>query len=139
MSPMSSPVGSPAPAHRHRRWWWLVLTVPIAILAVSSAATFVYIHFIAPDPAPKLDFADASSAPSDAGDASATAPGAIDGTWKVGSGSEVQYRVQETLEGQGNEATGATTAVTGQLALRGTTVSSASFSVDMTKVSSDES
>ena len=42
--------------------------------------------------------------------ASATATGAIDGPWNVGTDSYVQYRVQEKLNGQDNEATGRTTA-----------------------------
>src|SRR5689334_3980971 len=131
MAPMSSP--------ERGRWPWLLVAIPVAILVLSSAATFVYIHFIAPDPAPKLDFASASASASDSGDPALTAAGAIDGTWKVSGGSEVQYRVHETLEGQDNEATGSTDAVSGQLAISGTTVSSALFSVDMTTFSSDES
>ena len=125
-----------------RRWKWLLLIVPVALIVLVEGATFVYIHFISPDPDPKLalsvvpEGSDATS--SDAGDPSQTAAGAIDGTWTVGAGSKVQYRIQETLNGQGNEATGGTTAITGQLAIAGTTVSSASFTVDMTKVSSDE-
>ena len=79
------------------------------------------------------------SASSDPGDPTLTAAGTIDGTWKVGDGSKVQYRIQETLNGQADEATGSTTAVTGQLAIGGTAVSTASFSVDMKQVSSDES
>lgn len=124
-----------------RRWKWLLLISPVLLVVLVSGGTYVYIHFIAPDPAPKLTFSSATtpSAPSDAGDPALTAAGAIDGAWKVAGGSEVQYRIQETLNGQNNEATGGTTAVTGQLAIAGTAVSSASFSVDMKQVSSDES
>ena len=124
-----------------RNWKWLLLIIPAAIVVVVVGGTFVYIHFIAPDPAPKLAFSSADpseSTASAAGDPSATAAGKIDGSWNVTSGSQVQYRVHEKLNGQDNEATGSTTAVTGQLAIAGTTVSSASFTVDMTKVSSDE-
>jgi polyisoprenoid-binding protein YceI len=124
-----------------RRWKWLLLIIPVALVLLVEGATFVYIHFISPDPAPKLAFSDvpAASASPAAGDPALTAAGAIDGTWKVAAGSKVQYRIQETLSGQANEATGATTAVTGQLAIAGTAVGSASFSVDMKQVSSDES
>jgi polyisoprenoid-binding protein YceI len=124
-----------------RRWTWLLLIVPVALIVVVEGATFVYIHFISPDPDPKLAFSDvpaASAASSDPGDPALTAAGAIDGTWRVGSGSKVQYRVQETLNGQHDEATGGTTSVAGQLAIAGTTVSSASFTVQMKDVSSDE-
>ena len=124
-----------------RHWKWFV-AVPVTLVVVVFGGTFVYIHFIAPDPAPKLTFSSADPAGSTAsatGDASATAPGNINGTWTVAIGSEVQYRVHEKLNGLDNEATGATTAVTGQMTVDGTTVNTASFTVDMTKVTSDES
>jgi polyisoprenoid-binding protein YceI len=133
-------------ASLQRRWPWLLVAVPLAIVLVVSAGTFVYIHFIAPDPAPKLRLADVTtttarttsgSPASDAG-TGATAAG-LDGTWSVTDCSTVQYRVQETLNGQGNEATGSTTAVTGSLTISGTSVTAAMFTADMTKVSSDES
>lgn len=134
-----------------RRWKWLLLIVPVTLFVLVEAGTYVYIHFISPDPAPKLAFSSLSTASSSAsasastgsGDAGLTDAGAIDGTWKVdtstGSITKVQYRIQETLNGQNNEATGGTTAVTGELAIAGTTVGSASFTVDMKQVSSDES
>ena len=123
-----------------RRWKWLLLIIPALLVLLSVVGTFVYIHFISPDPAPKLTFADTATATasSDAGDPALTAAGAIDGTWKVGDGSKVQYRIEETLEGQSDEATGDDTAVTGQLVIGGTTVSSASFSVDMKKFETNE-
>jgi polyisoprenoid-binding protein YceI len=123
-----------------RRWKWLLLIVPVTLFALTEAGIFVYIHFISPDPAPKLSFSNgaAATASSDAGDPALTAAGAIDGTWKVGAGSQVQYRIHETLEGQANEASGQDAAVTGQLAVAGTTVSTASFSVDMKKFETNE-
>ncbi|MEY2424184.1 MAG: hypothetical protein QOI95_4251 [Acidimicrobiaceae bacterium] len=123
-----------------RRWKWLFLIIPVLILVLVEGGIFVYIHFISPDPAPKLTFSDvpAATASSDAGDPTLSAAGAIDGTWKVGDGSKVQYRIQETLSGQSNEATGQDTAVTGQLVIAGTTVNSASFSVDMKKFETNE-
>jgi polyisoprenoid-binding protein YceI len=63
----------------------------------------------------------------------------LDGPWKVVTGSTAGYRVKETLLGQSNTAVGRTTAVTGSIVLAGAKVPSASFSVDMTKVSSDRS
>jgi len=124
-----------------RHWKWFV-AVPVALIILVFGGTYVYIHFIAPDPAPKLAFSSVDptgSTASGAGDASATAAGNINGTWSATTGSKVQYRVQEKLNGLDNEATGATTAVTGQLTIDGTSVNAASFTVDMTKVTSDES
>ena len=122
-----------------RRWKWLLLIVPLALVVIIVGGTFVYIHFIAPDPAPKLAFSsEAPGASSDAGDPSATAAGHIDGTWAAGNGSKVQYRVQEVLNGQDNEATGSSTAVTGQMTVAGTSVNAASFTVDLTAIGSGE-
>jgi polyisoprenoid-binding protein YceI len=123
-----------------RRWKWLLLIVPVTLFVLVEAGTYIYIHFISPDPAPKLTFSDvpAATASSDAGDPALTAAGAIDGTWNVGDGSKVQYRIQETLSGQSNEATGQDTSVTGQMVIAGTTVTSASFTVDMKKFETNE-
>jgi polyisoprenoid-binding protein YceI len=113
-----------------RRWLWLVIGVPVAVVVLVVGGTFVYIHFVSPDPAPPLTFASASSAaPSDP-------PQTVDGAWTSTSGSAVQYRVNEVLFGQDNTATGKTEAVTGDVSITGTTVNSAKFTVDMTKVTS---
>jgi polyisoprenoid-binding protein YceI len=120
-----------------RRWKWLLVIVPVLILSVVLGGTFIYIHFIAPDPAPRRTLSSVPS--SDAGDPSQTAAGAIDGTWKATDGSKAQYRVKEVLSGQDNEATGTSTGVTGQSEISGTTVGSASFTVDMKTFSSGES
>ena len=124
-----------------RNWKWFLVAVPVTLAVLVFGGTYVYIHFIAPDPAAKLSLSSvdpAGSTASAAGDASATAAGNINGTWSATDGSQVQYRVHEKLNGLDNEATGATTAVTGQLTVDGTTVNTASFTVDMTKVTSDE-
>src|SRR3954451_19515747 len=102
-----------------RRRWKCLLLIPVALVVLVVGGTFVYIHFIAPDPAPRLAFS--SSASSSAGDPAATASGAIDGTWSVANGSKVQYRVQEVLNGQDNEATGTSSGVTGTFTIAGTT------------------
>jgi polyisoprenoid-binding protein YceI len=122
-----------------RRWKWLVVAVPLGIVALFVGGAFVYIHFIEPDPAPPLAFSTGSAAASDVGDPSATAVGAIDGTWTVTDGSKVQYRVEEKLSGQDNTATGTSSGVTGTFAISGTTISAGSFTVDMKTFSSGES
>jgi polyisoprenoid-binding protein YceI len=83
-----------------------------------------------------------------------TAPvGILDGTWTIDrsigsfdyaagdfSGSWVGYRVQEELVGVGGTvAVGRTPEVTGSLTIAGTTVTGASFEVDLTTLRSDES
>src|SRR6266566_1470432 len=81
-----------------------------------------------------------SSSASTSPDASAGA-----GTWTVGSGSQAGYRVRETLAALSalSDAVGRTTAVTGTLTLTqaasGYSVTAADLSVDVSKLSSDQS
>jgi polyisoprenoid-binding protein YceI len=118
--------------------WALVAVVVVLVLVVGGP--FVYFHFIQ-GPAPKpftLDDTTTTSAPSGSTTPTTTLT-SLDGTWKITSGSQAGYRVKETLVGQSATAVGRTSAVTGSMTLSGTSVPSASFTVDMTKVSSDRS
>jgi polyisoprenoid-binding protein YceI len=87
-----------------------------------------------------LALATPSASLTDSGNAT-TSPGAVaaDGTWNVTDGSVVGYRVKEVLFGQGNTAVGRTSSITGSMTVTGTTVSKATFTVDMTSVTSDQS
>lgn len=62
--------------------------------------------------------------------------GPVNGTWTVTPPSEVQYRVAEVLFGQHHTAVGTTSKVQGSLTIKGATVTSAQFSVDMASVRS---
>jgi polyisoprenoid-binding protein YceI len=121
------------------RRWLVGGVVVVAILAVGGP--YVYIHFIE-GKAPKrlsLSSQDTSgSGTTTTAGASSAANVPLDGTWKVGTGSQAGYRVKEVLFGQNNEAVGRTTAVTGQLTIAGSTVSATDVTVDLTKVSSDK-
>lgn len=121
-----------------RRWLWLVIGVPVALVVLVVGGTFVYIHFIEADPPPRLTFSSDPSGTSSDESAPAAAPaGGVDGTWNATTASVAGYRVKEVLFGQDNEAAGRTNAVTGDATISGTTVSTAKFTVDMTKVTSD--
>jgi polyisoprenoid-binding protein YceI len=61
----------------------------------------------------------------------------IDGTWTVTKGSSAGYRVKEVLQGQDIEAVGRTSAVSGTIAIQGTTVKTVDIKVDLTKLESD--
>jgi polyisoprenoid-binding protein YceI len=113
---------------------WLVVGV-VAVLVIVVGGPFVYFHFIeGPAPAPlSLDTTPTSTLK--AGDTLAP----LAGTWKIASNSLVRYRVQETLFGQSNTAVGKTSSVTGSMTIAGTNVTAASFSVDMTSVTSGQS
>ena len=117
-----------------RKSTYLIGVPLIAILAV-VVAPFVYIHFIE-GPAPKkLTFTTQTST---ASTASGSATVSVDGAWKITSASKVGYRVGEVLFGQRDTAVGRTSSVKGNLTIKGTTVPAASFTVDLTTVSSDQ-
>jgi polyisoprenoid-binding protein YceI len=75
---------------------------------------------------------------------STSAPTAGAGTWTVASGSQAGYRVREQLASLAapSDAVGRTTAITGTLTLSqqasGYTVTAASFTVDVSKLTSDK-
>ncbi|HLH58797.1 MAG TPA: YceI family protein, partial [Streptosporangiaceae bacterium] len=82
-----------------------------------------------------------SARPGAAGSAGAQAASgaSVAGTWTIGSGSEVEYRVKEVLLGQGQTAVGVGHSVTGRLVISGTTVTAATFTVPMATIKSDKS
>ncbi len=123
---------------RKKRTWFI--GIPVLLIVLVVAGPFIYINFIEGDPPAKLKLSTVDSSKSKDTSSSTTATAAsIDGDWKVSSGSAVQYRVGEVLFGQSTTAVGKTTAVTGSMSISGTTVSSASFTADLTKVTSDQS
>ncbi len=158
MTAPTSPPPTP-PRRRRRRWPWFLGGAVALVILLAVGGPFVYIHFIQADPPCKLSFecADAqstttvgasstaaatgaaSSAATTAAPSSGAATGSVDGTWAAAPASQAGYRVKEVLFGQSTEAVGRTNAVTGDLAITGTTVNSGSFTVDMTTVKSDES
>ncbi|MDQ1477576.1 MAG: hypothetical protein QOE62_2805, partial [Actinomycetota bacterium] len=106
----------------------------VAVLVIVVGGPFVYFHFIE-GPAPKpLSLDTTPTTVLKAGETRAP----LAGTWKITSPSLVRYRVKETLFGQSNTAVGKTTSVTGSMTIAGTTVTKASFTVDMTSVGSDK-
>lgn len=122
------------------RSWKLWLAIGIAGAAiVLVGGPYVYIHFIEGKAPAPLALSSPSATPS-TGETTGSSGGgeSTDGTWKVADGSIVGYRVKEVLFGQTNEAVGRTDAIDGSMAVTGTTVTTASFTVDMTTVTSDQ-
>ena len=117
---------------RRTRTW--LIAVPVLAFLLAVVAPYVYIHFIQGDPPAPLTFSSDGESASSAGAASS-----IDGTWTVSGSSEAGYRVAEVLFGQSTTAVGRTSDVTGEFVIDGTTIAIASFEVDLTTVSSDES
>jgi polyisoprenoid-binding protein YceI len=111
---------------------WIVGAIVVVLLLIVGGP-FVYFHFIQKDAPPPLTISDATTPTSVAG----TARAPLAGTWKVGSGSVVRYRIKETVFGQSGTAVGSTNSVTGTMKIAGSTVTASSLRVDMTTFSSD--
>lgn len=125
------------------RWlrWALAAAGAVVVVVVGG---LVIIRLVQGGSKPPLALPAVTTTPTGAGSttstsASSSGPVVIDGVWKIGSGSTAGYRIKETLFGQSNTAVGRTSAVTGTITIAGSTVTSGSFSVDMTQVSSDRS
>jgi polyisoprenoid-binding protein YceI len=125
-----------------RRWRWLAIgAVVVVVLAVGGP--FLYIHVVEGDAPKPLEVtssppgAQASGSPGAQASGSPGSAAGIDGTWKAASGSQAGYRVNEVLFGQSSVAVGRTSQVSGQLTIRGTTVSAADLTVDLSSVQSD--
>ena len=86
--------------------------------------------FSPPEPGTTTDSTTGATTPT-------TADG-VDGEWVISDGSEVGYRVNESINGFDTTANGRTTSVTGQITIEGARVTAGDFTVDMTRFSSDE-
>jgi len=136
------------PFTRPRHWLrWLIGAV-IVLVVLAVAGPFLYIHFFNGSTPSALSLSPTSSATSATAagssasstpSASTAATGSVAGTWDVGSGSVVGYRVNEVLLGQNATAVGRTTSVTGHLTIAGTTATAATFTVPMDTIHSDKS
>jgi polyisoprenoid-binding protein YceI len=124
-----------ATSPKRRSWLRWLIGVVVVVVVLVVGGPFVYIHFIEGPAPPKLSLS--NTTPAKAASSGARVP--LAGTWKVGTGSTAGYRVRETLFGQHATAVGRTNGVTGSMTIAGTQVTKASFTVDMTSVTSDRS
>jgi polyisoprenoid-binding protein YceI len=127
------------PGRRRRLAWWIGGGVALVVV-LAVAAPFVYIHFIEGPPPAKLALPTTTTAAS--GSTTSVAAGStasdISGTWSVGPGSVVGYRVGEVLLGQSTTAVGRTSTVSGSFTVAGTSVTAGTVTVDMASVKSDQ-
>lgn len=124
-----------------RRSRWLLIALGL-LVALPVVGTFVYLNVIRDDPPERLSLDDVTTTTGVTGGSSTTtgAPAeGVAGSWVLGEGSVVGYRVSETLFGQSAEGVGRSEGVSGQLTIEGTTVTEATFEVDMATFESDES
>jgi polyisoprenoid-binding protein YceI len=136
---------STPPVRGRRRWArWLIGAIGVLVV-LFVGGPFVYIHFIegkAPAPlglSPKTTTTVAGQFGVTTAPTAAASSPAISGTWNVAAGSNVGYRIQETLFGQSNTAVGRTSTITGSITIDQADITAARFSVDMTTVKSDQS
>jgi len=124
-----------------RRWVRWVVGAVVAVAALAVGGPLIYIHFFngSAPAALSLSSTPTASATSGGSPSTTTTTASVAGTWTVGSGSAVGYRVNEVLIGQSTTAVGRSHSVTGQITIQGTTVSAATFSVAMATVVSDKS
>ena len=130
------------PFTRPHHWVrWLLATIAVLVV-LAGAGPFIYIHFFNGSPPTELSLSPTSTPASESGStrtANTAASGPVAGTWEVGPGSIVGYRVNEVLLGQSATAVGRTMSVTGHLTILGTTVTAGTFRVPMATVHSDKS
>ena len=118
---------------------WFVIGIGILGLGV-VAGPYVFFHFIeGKAPAPLTLTTPSTISSTTATTTSSQASVGTDEVWTVTGDSVVGYRVKEVLFGQSNEAVGRTSTVSGSMTVSGTTIANATFTVDMTTVTSDES
>jgi polyisoprenoid-binding protein YceI len=131
--------GSPDQSRRGRLRWWIAGGVAVVVV-LAVGGPFVYIHLIEGPPPAALSLP-ASPSTTAAGSSSGTtaALSGVSGTWSVGPGSMVGYRVAEVLIGQQTTAVGRSSTVSGSFTVSGTTVTAGTVTVDMSSVVSDQS
>lgn len=133
--------------HSMRRSLKIALAVVVGLVVLVAAGTAIYVWLQDSDPpltqADVDERLDATTVPSDstAGGESGGGGSAegVDGTWVIGEGTEVGYRVDEVINGVDITANGRTTEVTGSITISGTSASAGEFVVDMASITSDES
>jgi polyisoprenoid-binding protein YceI len=127
------PEEGPRRQHRARRW---LIAAIVVVVVLAVGIPFVYIHFIEGSAPAKLALPPSKGGGTGSG---STSVGSVDGTWHVGKGSVVGYRVQEVLIGQHTTAVGRSSTVSGSITISGTDVTAGAFTVNMASVVSDQS
>ncbi len=131
---------------------WRVWARPLFSIAVVVVLGGGLWYFVLRDTSPPVASIDAIDVPpatgspngtaAPSGTAGGAAPESADGTWTVTVGEDVfvGYRIEELFGGQTvkKTATGRTPAVTGTVVIEGTTIPSATFTADVTKLKSDD-
>jgi polyisoprenoid-binding protein YceI len=135
----------PRGRRNHRLRNWLIAGIAVVVV-LAVGGPFVYIHFIE-GPAPAKLTLPGHETNTTGGSTAATVTRSgtkggteqVNGTWNVGQGSVVGYRVGEVLIGQNSTAVGRTQKVWGSLSVNGGSVTKGTFTANMASVTSDQS
>ncbi|MEQ1873784.1 MAG: YceI family protein [Ilumatobacteraceae bacterium] len=124
------------------RHWKKLVVVVLSLVVLVLAASFLYAKVInkADDEFDTSDVKDrlTTTTVSDATDSTTGSTDGVDGGWRIVEGSEVGYRVEESINGFDTTANGRTTDVSGNFSIEGAQVTTGEFYVNMTTFSSDE-
>ncbi|WP_217242225.1 YceI family protein [Streptomyces sp. AC555_RSS877] len=123
---------------RHWKRWLIAGVATVAVLC--TAGPYIYINYVQDKPPTALSLDDppgSNSSGSSSGSGEQAGQEGVEGAWRVGSGSQAGYRVDEVLFGQNVTAVGRTEEVTGELEIEGNRAISGSFTVDLASVKSD--
>jgi polyisoprenoid-binding protein YceI len=119
-----------------------LIAIPV-LVALFFGGILLYTKVLndAPDPLSEAQLAERVAAGATASSAPEAAPATsrVDGVWNVTDESEFGYRVEEVLLGVNTTAAGRSNEITGSMTIEGTTVTEASFTVDVGSITSDES
>jgi polyisoprenoid-binding protein YceI len=128
---------------------WIAALVTVVVVAGVAFGVWYFVFRDDAPPAVSLDRATESLDERTRSTSGSDAAGGLDGTWTIDdsigsfsdfSGSFAGFRVQEELVGVGAKtAVGRTPDVTGGLRIEGTSIPEASFEVDMTTLTTDDS
>lgn len=145
------PPATPAHPTSHRSTWKVVIVGALVAVAAATAGLFWFFGGEAPEEVDLSATASAVTGSTIAGQSTVPAGAGIEGTWvvdtTVGEFSVTEetlatfagFRVEEVLQSIGsNTAVGRSPAVSGSIAIDGTTLTSAEFVVDLTSMVSDE-
>ncbi len=114
----------------------------VGIAVIGLAAFLVWWFAIKSDPKPRLSAKDLDQGlAGKTSTSSGAGKGGVDGTWTLAStDSTVGYRIKESIGGAlESDAVGRTAAATGDLTINGGSASTATFSVNVATIKSDQS
>ena len=116
-----------APGKSGKRHWGRWIFAGIAVVAILLVGQSVFLFMTAPTTPPLALSRAAASAP----------VGSQDGAWDVAAGSQAGFRATESALGMSNDAVGRTKNVTGNIAVAGNKVTSATFAIDIASIKVD--